>query len=393
MADDIAIKVDKVSKTFKLPHEKNTSIKSAAINFYKRKRSFETQQVLKDISFEIKKGEFFGIVGRNGSGKSTLLKMLAGIYSSNKGEVTVKGRLTPFIELGVGFNPELTGRENVFLNGALLGFSRKDMMLMYDEIVEFAELEKFMDQKLKNYSSGMQVRLAFSIAIRAKSDILVLDEVLAVGDEAFQRKCIKVFDSYKSNKQTVVLVTHDMETVKKYCTRAILLSEGKIIEAGDPREVAAKYSKLNQATAAKAGKNIVKVPDDSISEIIITFTDRNKTGQPHYKYGEQMHIAVQWPKTKKVDMVGVAIYSSIGECVFASNTDIDGYRVKDTSSITYSVDLELGAGDYFVSAGTFFGPSHDIVDFVTNGPSFTVDEDIAKKGVGLTRLNHTWNGK
>src|SRR6201996_9309255 len=182
MADDIAIKVNHVSKDFKLPHEKNNSIKSAAVNFYKRNKGYEIQNALKDISFEIKKGEFFGIVGRNGSGKSTLLKMLAGIYTPTRGNIQVNGKLTPFIELGVGFNPELTGRENVFLNGALLGFNRKEMDVMYDDIVAFAEIEKFMDQKLKNYSSGMQVRLAFSIATRAQSDILLIDEVLAVGD-------------------------------------------------------------------------------------------------------------------------------------------------------------------------------------------------------------------
>ena len=186
MSDEIAIKVENISKTFKLPHEKTNSIKGAFVNFYRRNRTYEKQEVLKDISFEVKEGEFFGIVGRNGSGKSTLLKMLAGIYSPSKGSITINGKLTPFIELGVGFSPELTGRENVYLNGSLLGFNRQEMDEMYDEIVEFAELEKFMDQKLKNYSSGMQVRLAFSIAIRVKSDILVLDEVLAVGDEAFQ---------------------------------------------------------------------------------------------------------------------------------------------------------------------------------------------------------------
>src|ERR1017187_9842497 len=169
MAEEIVITVDHVSKTFRLPHEKNNSIKSAVINFYRRRRTFEKQRVLNDISFDIKKGEFFGIVGRNGSGKSTLLKLLAGIYSPSRGSITVNGKLTPFIELGVGFNPELTGRENVFLNGALLGFNRNEMNALYHDIVAFAELERFMDQKLKNYSSGIQVRLAFSIAIRAKS--------------------------------------------------------------------------------------------------------------------------------------------------------------------------------------------------------------------------------
>ena len=244
MNQDIAIKVNQVSKTFKLPHEKTTSIKSVVINFYKRKRSFEKQQVLKDISFEIKKGEFCGIVGRNGSGKSTLLKLLAGIYSPDEGDIQIDGKLTPFIELGVGFNPELTGRENVFLNGALLGFSRKEMQKLYQDIVDFAEIERFMDQKLKNYSSGMQVRLAFSIAIRAQSDVLVLDEVLAVGDEAFQQKCYDYFDKLKAEKSTVELVTHDMSVVERYCNRALMLNFGQITLDGNPDKVAAAYSKV-----------------------------------------------------------------------------------------------------------------------------------------------------
>ncbi|MGB4967010.1 MAG: ABC transporter ATP-binding protein, partial [Candidatus Saccharimonadales bacterium] len=232
-ADHVAISVDHVSKSFMLPHNKQNSIKGGLINIFNGDSSFEKQEVLKDVSFEIKKGEFFGIVGRNGSGKSTLLKMLAGIYTPTKGTITVNGSLTPFIELGVGFNPELTGRENVSLNGALLGFNRNEMAVMYDDIVEFAELERFMDQKLKNYSSGMQVRLAFSIAIRAQSDILILDEVLAVGDEAFQKKCISVFENYKAAKRTVVLVTHDMGMVERFCNRALLIDNGTINAIGD----------------------------------------------------------------------------------------------------------------------------------------------------------------
>ena len=242
---DIALKVNAVSKTFRLPHEKGDSIKGAFVSLFNQKRSYETQQVLNDVSFEVNKGDFFGIVGRNGSGKSTLLKMLAGIYKPTSGSISINGKLTPFIELGVGFNPELTGRENVFLNGALLGFNRKEMQAMYQDIVEFAELERFMDQKLKNYSSGMQVRLAFSIAIKAKNEILIFDEVLAVGDEAFQQKCIDVFEKYKADKQTVILVTHDMDTVKKFCNKAILINKGKIIESGNPRRVADIYSQLN----------------------------------------------------------------------------------------------------------------------------------------------------
>lgn len=238
---ETVIKVDHISKVFKLPHEKITSIKSAFINFYRRKRSYEMQEALKNVSFEVKKGEFFGIVGRNGSGKSTLLKLLAGIYVPDNGSVTVNGKLTPFIELGVGFDMDLSGKDNVFLNGALLGFSRKEMQTMYRDIVEFAELEKFMDQKLKNYSSGMQVRLAFSIAIRAKGDILLIDEVLAVGDSAFQKKSLKYFKQLKKEKKTVVFVSHDMNSVKEFCDRGILIEGGEIKARGSSLDIAREY--------------------------------------------------------------------------------------------------------------------------------------------------------
>lgn len=248
-SSEVAIKVEGLSKVFKLPHEKRNSVKSAFVSFFRR-QSYEKQKVLNDISFDIKQGEFFGIVGRNGSGKSTLLKILAGIYSPTSGSVTVNGKLTPFIELGVGFNPELTGRENVFLNGALLGFNRKEMGEMYDEIVEFAELKKFMDQKLKNYSSGMQVRLAFSIAIRAKSDILLIDEVLAVGDEAFQQKCFNYFKKLKKEKKTVIFVSHDMSAITRFCDEAIYMVNGNITRKGPASEIAELY-KLENIDAPK----------------------------------------------------------------------------------------------------------------------------------------------
>jgi ABC-2 type transport system ATP-binding protein len=241
---DVAISVKDLHKSFNLPTEKSWGLKQAIFNRLKGKKGYVEQKVLKGLDFEIKKGEFVGIVGRNGSGKSTLLKILAGVYYPAKGRVTIDGNLVPFIELGVGFNPELTGRENVYMNGALLGFSNQEMDEMYDDIWKFAELEKFQDQKLKNYSSGMQVRLAFSIAIRAKGDILILDEVLAVGDAAFQQKCNDYFASLRDKKQTVVLVTHSMENVTKYCTRAMLLEQGKIIKDGDPKEVATAYIDL-----------------------------------------------------------------------------------------------------------------------------------------------------
>jgi len=257
MAKDIAISVKNVSKNFKLPHEKADSVKSLFVNpFNKDRKKFEVQHALRDISFDIPKGEFFGIVGRNGSGKSTLLKIIAGIYKPNEGNVTVNGRLVPFIELGVGFNPELTGRENVYLNGALMGFSEREVDQKYASIVDFAELERFMDQKLKNYSSGMQVRLAFSVAtILADSEVLLIDEVLAVGDADFQRKCFEYFKKLKKLKKTVVFVSHDMNAVREYCDRAVLIDNTEIIFEGTAEKTAKEYTRLFLPDIYKAQKH------------------------------------------------------------------------------------------------------------------------------------------
>lgn len=252
--DEVAIKVENVSKIFKLPHEKTNSIKGALISGWRKSRTYEKQIALDNVSFEVKKGEFFGIVGRNGSGKSTLLKLLAGIYIPTKGSIQINGSLTPFIELGVGFNPELTGRENVFLNGALLGINRKQMSEMYNDIVEFAELDRFMDQKLKNYSSGMIVRLAFSISINVKSDILLFDEVLAVGDASFQQKCYDYFEKFKDRNTTIILVTHDMKYVKHFCKRTLLINDGEVVMIGDSIKAANKYMSLNKLNSEIANE-------------------------------------------------------------------------------------------------------------------------------------------
>ena len=257
----VVLSVNHVGKYFKLPTEQATGLKQLVINWAKGIKGYKEQHVLRDINFEVRQGDFFGIVGRNGSGKSTLLKLISGIYVPDSGTIQVNGKLVPFIELGVCFNPELTGRENVYLNGALLGFTRDEIDAMYDDIVEFAELEEFMDQKLKNYSSGMQVRLAFSVAIQAKGDILVLDEVLAVGDEAFQRKCDDFFAHVKHDPtKTVILVTHDMSAVKKYCNKAILIKDGVIIASGNKDDVADRYTLENLESKEKEKKDESRFP-------------------------------------------------------------------------------------------------------------------------------------
>ena len=245
MNKEAVINVENISKDFILPHERSGTVKGVFTNMFRKVTAKkENQHALRNISFQVNRGEFFGIVGRNGSGKSTLLKILAGIYQPTEGKISTTGKLVPFIELGVGFNAELTGRDNVYLNGAMLGFSKKEVSEMYDDIVGFAEIERFMDQKLKNYSSGMQVRLAFSMAIRSEADILLLDEVLAVGDSDFQKKCYRYFKSLKKLDKTVVFVSHDMNAVQEYCDRAILIEKSKIISRGTSHDVAMDYTRM-----------------------------------------------------------------------------------------------------------------------------------------------------
>ena len=202
-------------------------------------------RAVEDVSVTIKPGEFFGIVGRNGSGKSTLLKCLAGIYALDKGDMYVRGRLAPFIELGVGFNPELTARDNAIINAIMLGLTRTEAQERLPAIVEFAELHEFMDLRLKNYSSGMHVRLAFSVAVQVDADILLIDEVLAVGDANFQQKCFDQFARLKAEGRTIVLVTHDMSAVERFCDRAMLMERGRVVDIGFPTAIARHYNQLN----------------------------------------------------------------------------------------------------------------------------------------------------
>jgi ABC-type polysaccharide/polyol phosphate transport system ATPase subunit len=239
-----AVVVDGVSKAFSLPKERVHTLKERALHPLRR-REHETFSALTDVSFDVKQGEFFGIVGRNGSGKSTLLKCMAGIYKTDAGQVLVAGRVSTFIELGVGFNPDLAARDNAILNAIMLGLTRRQALERYDRIIEFAGLREFEELKLKNYSSGMLVRLAFSVMIQVDADVLLIDEVLAVGDAAFQQKCYDEFNRLRDEGRTILLVTHDMSTVSRFCERAMLLEQGKVVEIGDPDEVAGEYFETN----------------------------------------------------------------------------------------------------------------------------------------------------
>ena len=385
MAQPIVV-INNLTKSFKIPLEASSGIKQKLINLLKGRKGYRIFTPLKDIDFTINEGDFFGIVGRNGSGKSTLLKTIAGIYTPNSGSVEVGGSLVPFIELGVGFNPELTGRENVFLNGALLGFSHDEMEAMYDKIVDFAELGDFMEERLKNYSSGMQVRLAFSIAIRAHADILLLDEVLAVGDEAFQKKCYAYFDKLKREKRTVILVTHDMSAVERFCNKAVFIEDGKVKMIGKPYRIAAAYSRSNIKSYNESEGLDEQISDDF--DITLRGSDGNE--QTVYEYNETMTVELEWQQTG-VKHVGVAIFRENGEYVYGPNTYQEKVKIADKNRATYTVQLNLNEGSYFIKAGLMGADDTKTIAFTEEGPHFSVqrDYDHGRWG-GVTKHKHTW---
>ena len=249
-----AIVVDRVSKQFRLPHEQMHTLKERVLHPL-RQPTFDAFPALRNVSFDVGRGEFFGIVGRNGSGKSTLLKCLAGIYRADEGEIYVDGQMSTFIELGVGFNPDLPARDNVMINATMMGLSTKEARRRFDGIIDFAELHEFVDLKLKNYSSGMMVRLAFSVAIQVDAEILLIDEVLAVGDASFQQKCFDEFARIRKSGATVLLVTHDMGSVERFCDRAILLEHGRVVDLGETSRIGSKYFELNFSAEAREAEH------------------------------------------------------------------------------------------------------------------------------------------
>jgi ABC-2 type transport system ATP-binding protein len=400
--DDVAIKVENVSKKFRLPHEKQTSLKGLFLSSFRRK-SYEVQHALRDVSFEVKKGEFFGIVGRNGSGKSTLLKTIAGVYYPSRGKIKINGSLVPFIELGVGFNPELTGRDNVFLNGALIGFSRKQMEVMYDDIVEFAELEPFMDQKLKNYSSGMQVRLAFSIAIRAKADVLLLDEVLAVGDALFKQKCFNHFYQLKKNKQTVLFVSHDVNALRQYCTSGILLEQGEIVASGPIDDIVNGYIDIlsgeeAKGLEAKEKKEQEKPPEEREQEkvketrhgsgkvLIKSISMRNAAGKTKKLLDDTddqlfVELVCEAQEAVETPVYGMTVRDVAGNRIFASNNiwlvqKSHNLKQGDVQRVVWSVPNVFSTGDYTISPAVADMSGNEVYDSIDDMLNFKVRKKL-----------------
>lgn len=350
-----AVRVDNLHKTFRIPLQRVDSFKERAVHPFAA-REFRELHALDGISFEIRKGEFFGIVGRNGSGKSTLLKLLASIYRADSGKIQIAGRMAPFIELGVGFNLELTARENVVLNGVMMGLTPKEVRRRIDSVIDFAELREFVDLKLKNYSSGMLVRLAFSVMMEADADVLLIDEVLAVGDASFQQKCADAFHRMKADGKTIVLVTHEMAAVEAYCHRAMLLSDGVIQHIGDPAETGREYMKLNFARAGLTSDGS-EVRGGGARVLKCRIEDDDGAELTNLEQGEPIRLRTELELLQDVPglYVGfvVANAEGLGLFEFGSNVStedgdlIAGKRIIVTSTI----ENPLSVGRHYVNLG------------------------------------------
>ena len=395
--EEVIVSVKDVGKVFQIPRERHTSLKSLVLSGW-RNRGYRRFEAIERVDFEIHRGEFFGIIGQNGSGKSTLLKILAGIYIPTRGKLKIDGRLSPFIELGVGFNPELTARENVFLNGAILGLRRTEIAEMFDEIIAFAELEQFVDQKLKNFSSGMLVRLAFSVAIRARAEILLIDEVLAVGDANFQQKCYDVFRRLKAEGKTIIFVSHDLGSIKEFSDRVLLLNNGKTYGIFSAGEAIARYSELNQERITreleKQGDGLEhqrQVEWPRVTKVQLLNRDGERVRAISRDEPLRVRLTVTNPNEMPV-AVGVAVYRMADNLYcFGTNTGVD--EVTLTPRKTMTVDVEypkfpLQRGTYDLTVGVFdptLRETYQMTEHVLNFQA--VQADGAE---GVTFIEHAW---
>ena len=377
-----AVVVDSLSKTFSIPHERVHTLKEKALHPFRR-TEYDELRALREVSFAVEPGEFFGMVGRNGSGKSTLLKCVAGIYRADAGDIYVNGRMSTFIELGVGFNPDLAAYDNTMINATMLGLSTKEARRRFDQIIAFAELEEFVDLKLKNYSSGMMVRLAFSVMIQVDADILLIDEVLAVGDAAFQQKCFDEFARIRRQGTTVLLVTHDMGAVERFCDRGMLLERGRVVERGDPERLTSRYLELNFSQDARAAEAqqagdvpepvVAAEPDapteDEDPEAATRLGDRRAEvlecwfEDEHGHRAEAVHggsrctcaMRVRFNGSSENPIVSLSLANSIGDVVVgASNRrgpDLGSFEADSEAVVRVTFTNVLAPDRYWVTAG------------------------------------------
>jgi ABC-type polysaccharide/polyol phosphate transport system ATPase subunit len=395
----VVVEVRGLEKTFRIPTHRVDSFKERATHPFRR-IEYREERVLRDVSFDVHQGEFFGIVGRNGSGKSTLLKIMSSIYRADRGRIRVAGRLAPFIELGVGFNPELSSRENVVLNGVMMGLGRREAAERLDAILDFAELREFADLKLKNYSSGMMVRLAFAAMVEADADIMLVDEVLAVGDAAFGQRCMDVFHARRRAGKTLVLVTHDMSTVESLCDRAMLIDDGEMRYLGDPGETAMRYYRVNFAGTHGSAAS---AEPSGIWDVNVQLTDawlEGPGGERVTAVEERDPIRVQIVLEARRDLdnpvFAIHVFNEQGMPVFGFNRTLtlgegESDRVPAGGRVRLAGEIEnrLTPGRYFVHCYAARSREHGdiamhqlrLFDFVVYGPerwkgSVRVEADV-----------------
>ncbi len=341
-----------MSKTFRLPHQRYSTLKERVLHPLSFKAD-ESLHALGDVNFEVRSGEFFGIVGRNGSGKSTLLKCLAGIYGVDRGQIEIRGRLSPFIELGVGFNPDLTARDNVIINAIMLGLSRREARRRFDEVIAFAELEEFVDLKLKNYSSGMSVRLGFAVAVQVDADVLLVDEVLAVGDAAFQRKCFDEFGRMRAAGNTILFVTHDMSAIERFCDRAMLLEHGAVQAIGPPDEVALLYNQVNFGD--DTGSADPQIPGQAARIGRVWCEDDRGERLVTSRHGEVCHVRmeVEFLRTVTFPVFTVAFRNELRQPVFVASSiphpSPGEFRGGERANVRFSFSNVLAPSHYMLT--------------------------------------------
>jgi lipopolysaccharide transport system ATP-binding protein len=401
----MAVVGDGIWKTFQIPHERRSTLFENVTNFF-RPNSYETLTVLKDVSFTVENGDCVGIIGDNGSGKSTLLKIIAHILRPTRGSIEVKGKLTPFLELGIGFQPELTVRENITVYATIMGLTRRTIRDRIDEVISFAELEKFEDTKLKNLSSGMQVRLAFSTAIQTEPDILLVDEVLAVGDREFQKKCFDVFKRYKNEGVTIIFVSHDMTAVRNFCDSTMFLSNGELVDYGDTNQVIDRYiyksadENAHQKADAGAKTEVVessekkaKWGDRNIEITDVKFINKNGNESRDLIYGDAFTVRIYYRSTEKTasPVFGIAFYNKDTYC-YGTNTDIAGFNIDQVSGsghIDFVVDSSpLMDGQFDVTVAAVSKDYKHTYDWHDRLYSFRVHNMFGEPGI--FRISGHW---
>ncbi len=390
-----AVVVDGVSKTFSLPKERVHTLKERALHPLRRSEH-DDFRALNDVSFRVEPGEFFGIVGRNGSGKSTLLKCMAGIYRTDRGQVWVAGRVSTFIELGVGFNPDLAARDNAILNAIMLGLTRQEAIARYDRIIDFAGLREFEELKLKNYSSGMLVRLAFSVMIQVDADVLLIDEVLAVGDAAFQQKCYDEFNRLRTEGRTILLVTHDMGTVSRFCDRAMLIEQGDVVSIGEPEEVAAEYFEMNFGrTEEPAEPSRLRHKGDGTVEIADAwFEDKDGRRVSTAFQGKRVAFVavVRFVQAHEDPVFSFSLANDEDDIVFATSSmweeeHTGSFAAGELVGFRVSFDNHFAPGRYHATpAVARHGSGHDLHVRVTDMATLVVTG--ARAGGGMVDVPH-----